>query len=218
MRDMSSPLALSLSLALTLPLLACGGDEDDGGDADAGSNADASGSGADAGDSGEEPDSGADAGGEPDAGGEADAGPTGSATIRGLINQQAIEPRVARYALHPEAKHFVLVMPESDEVCDLSGQSFDGPAAVIGFPCAPAEVTTYPVAADPEAPCDPDQPHVWLLAEGIGNGLEFIAASGSVEVAAADDTGVAGTFSADFGADGSLTGSFDVVVCADSAD
>jgi hypothetical protein len=86
---------------------------------------------------------------------------------------------------------------------------------VIGFPCGTAEATTYPVNQDPKAECDPEAPHVWLLAEDIDGGFEFLAQAGSVTVRSVDDSAVSGSFTADFGPDGSLTGSFDAAVCAE---
>ncbi len=204
LKDMRAFLAMSM----TLLLLACG---DDDGEADAGSSADASSPSADAADPGD-PDAGA-----ADAAPSADAAPTGgTATIDGTLNEETVEPAGAWYGLHPLAAGFVLAMPEADVTCDFESRP-EGLIAVVGFPCGPAEAVTYPVAADPEAPCDPEAPHVWLLVEGFdfsgGGSSEFLAASGSVTIRSAGEASIAGRFDADFGADGALTGSFDASVC-----
>ncbi len=196
-------------MSLSLLLLACG--DDDGETVDAGSAADASSSNADAADPGD-PDAGA-----ADAQPRADAAPTGgSATIDGTLNDETVEPSGAWYGLPPEADRFVLAMPEADLTCDFESRP-EGLIAIVGFPCGPAEAVTYPVAADPEAPCDPEAPHVWLLVEGFdfsgGGDSEFLAASGSVTIRSADQASVAGSFDADFGPEGALSGSFDASVC-----
>lgn len=201
--------AMPMSLSITLLLVACG--DDDGDTADAGSTADASSASADAADPGD-PDAGA-----ADAQPSADAASTGgTATIDGTLNEETIEPSGAWYGLHPKAGYFVLVMPEADVTCDVESRP-EGLVAVVGFPCGPAEAVTYPVAADPEATCDPEAPHVWLLVEGFdfsgGGDTEFLATSGSVTIRSADRSAIAGGFDADFGIDGALTGSFDASVC-----
>jgi hypothetical protein len=197
------------ALSMTVLLLACG--DDDGEATDAGSSADASSPSADAADPGD-PDAGA-----ADAAPGADAAPTrGSATIDGTLNDETIEPSGAWYGLHPRAAHFVLAMPEADVTCDFESR-LEGLNAIVGFPCGPAEAVTYPVAADPEAPCDPEAPHVWFLVEGFdfsgGGDTELLAASGSVTIRSAGEASIAGSFDADFGPDGALTGSFDASVC-----
>jgi hypothetical protein len=199
--------SLALSLSLSLLLLACGGDDD------AGSNADAS--TPDGGDTGGDPDSGSPGS---DAGTSADASLTpGSASIDGELDGETIEPESSLYALHPlgDGDDFVLLMPEADLECGFDFEtSPPGHNAIIGFPCGAAIASTYPVSADPKAACDPKAPHVWVLVEGFEGGPnEFLAASGSVTVSSVDSTAIAGTFTADFGADGSLTGSFNSIVC-----
>lgn len=58
--------------------------------------------------------------------------------------------------------------------------------------------------------------HVWVLVEGFtGPSNEYLALTGSVTVSSAGPSSVEGTFTADFGADGALTGSFDALLCAD---
>lgn len=196
-------------MSLTLLLVACG--DDDGEAVDAGSAADASTSTADAAEPGD-PDAGS-----ADARPAADAAPPGgSATIDGTLDGETVEPSGAWYGLLPNRDEFVIAMPEADVTCDFESQP-EGLVAIVGFPCGPAEAITYPVAADPEAACDPEAPHVWLLVEGFdfsdGGDSEFLATSGSVTVRTADEASVAGGFDADFGADGALTGSFDASVC-----
>ena len=202
-------MSMSMSMSITLLLVACG--DDDGDTADAGSTADASSTSEDAADPGD-PDASA-----ADAAPSADAAPTGgTATIDGTLNGETIEPSGAWYGLHPKADDFVLVMPEAEGTCDV-GSGPEGLVAVVGFPCGPGEAVTYPVAADPEAACDPEAPHVWLLVEGFdvsgGGDSELLAASGSVTIRSAGGSVIAGGFDADFGADGALTGSFDASVC-----
>jgi hypothetical protein len=199
----------AMFMSITLLLVACG--DDDGDTADAGSTADASSASADAADPGE-PDAGA-----ADAKSSSDAAPTGgSATIDGTLDGETVEPSVARYGRHPKADYFVLTMPEADLTCDFEVR-VEGLNAIVGFPCGPAEAITYPVAADPEAACDPEAPHVWVLVEGFdfsgGGESEFLATSGSVTIRSADGSAIAGGFDADFGTDGALTGSFDAGVC-----
>jgi hypothetical protein len=196
---------------VTLFSIACGGDDDDSDVDGGGTSADASSAAQDAARPDDEPDAA-----EPsDAGDPSDAAPeSGSATLRGQVGGETIEPAGAIYTLHPQAEDFVLVMPEGKVSCDVEEDS-DAPNAVIGFPCGPAEATTYPVNQDPKATCDPRAPHVWVLVEEIDGGFEFLAASGSVTVEASDDSSVSGSFTADFGPDGSLTGSFDAAACAE---
>jgi hypothetical protein len=202
-------MSMSMSMSITLLLVACG--DDDGDMADAGSTADASSTSDAAADPGD-PDASA-----ADAAPSSDAAPTGgSATIDGTLNGETVEPSVARYGQHPVADYFVLAMPEADLTCDFEVR-VEGLNAIVGFPCGPAEAATYPVAADPEAPCDPEAPHVWVLVEGFdfsgGGDSEFLATSGSVTIRSADGGSIAGGFDADFGPDGALTGSFDASVC-----
>jgi hypothetical protein len=196
-------------MSITLLLVACG--DDDGDTADAGSTADASSGSADAADPGD-PDAGA-----ADAQPGDDAAPTvGTATIDGTLNGETVEPSGAWYGLLPSRDELVLVMPEADVTCDFESQP-EGLIAIVGFPCGPAEAVTYPVAADPDAACDPGAPHVWLLVEGFdfsgGGDSEFLATSGSVTIRSADEGSIAGGFDAGFGAEGALTGSFDASVC-----
>jgi hypothetical protein len=204
-----------LVLSLSVLLLACGGDDDDGGGAPdgGGSSADASSpadAGADGGGGGR-----ADAGGD-DAGGRADAAPipsVGSAVIDGAVRGQTPEPLHAWYAQYPEGA-FAVAMPQDDVTCDLAA-GLTMPVVSVGFPCGPAEVTSYPLDANPQAECAEGAPHAWVLVDQLDDGTgELLAASGSVNVVSVDGTAVAGTFDADFGDDGALTGSFNASVCA----
>jgi hypothetical protein len=199
----------AMFMSITLLLVACG--DDDGDTADAGSTADASSTSDAAADPGDPDASAADAAPSSDA-----APESGTATIDGTLNGETVEPSVARYGRHPKADYFVLTMPEADLTCDFEVR-VEGLNAIVGFPCGPAEAVTYPVAADPEAPCDPEAPHVWVLVEGFdfsgGGDSEFLATSGSVTIRSANGSAIAGGFDADFGPDGALTGSFDASVC-----
>jgi hypothetical protein len=87
---------------------------------------------------------------------------------------------------------------------------------VLGFPCGPAQQATYPVDADPRAPCEPDAPHIWILVEGFqGEFDELLAAAGSATIVSIDEAALGGTFSADFGGEGALSGSFNALACAE---
>ena len=204
-------------LPLSLLLLACGGDDDGGGGdgtADGGgSRADASsrpdGGGSDAG-------RGRDAG-DADAGSAADAAAipeVGAASIGGAVRGQSLAPQHAWYTQYPDGGAFAVAMPEDDVTCDLEAP-FAMATASVGFPCGPAEAGTYPIVADPQAECTDGAPHAWMLVENLTDGTaELLAASGSVTVVSVDGTSVAGTFTADFGDGGALSGSFNASVCA----
>lgn len=195
-----------LALPVCLLLVACGGDDDGGGAPDGGgSNADAA---------------AADAGGGDDAG-PADGAPgndagepgEGEATIRGTINGQTVEPQSAWYMPFPLGDAFVLAMPEDERVCDPINLG-EGLTAAIDFGCGTARRTVYPIIDDPTMKCDPEAPHVFVRVEGFDAPVfELFAESGSVTVDIADDTTVSGTFSASFGPEGLLNGSFNASIC-----
>ena len=210
-------LSLSRLLLVSLSLVACGGDDDGGG----GGTADGGGSRADA---STRPDGGraSDAGRGRDAG-DADAGNTadaaaipevGAAVIGGEVRGQSLAPLHAWYTQYPGGGPFAVAMPEDDVTCDLEAP-FAMATASVGFPCGPAEAGTYPIVADPQAECKVGAPHAWMLVENLEDGTaELLAASGSVTVVSVDGTSVAGSFAADFGDGGALSGSFNASVCA----
>ncbi len=204
----SGRMRVQLALSTTLLLVACGGDDDGSGAADGGgSNADASGT--------------SDAGGAGDDAGPADAGTTGDATrpgegsaiINGTIDGQTVEPQSAWYMPFPLGDAFVLAMPEDERVCDPVAKG-EGLTAVIDFPCGPARETDYPIVDDPTTECDPEAPHVFVVVEGLDIPFgELLAESGTVTVDTVDDTTVIGSFTASFGSEGLLDGSFNASIC-----
>jgi hypothetical protein len=193
-----------LGLAMTLILAGCGGDDDGAGDAGAGADASST----------------SDAGGGDDAA-PADAAPNGDATppgqgsavIEGTIDGETVEPQSAWYTSFPLGDAFVLGMPEDGRVCDAISVG-EGLTAFIDFSCGAARDIDYPVIDDVTTPCDPEKPHAFVRVEGVdGPVAELVAEAGPVTVDTIDDTEVVGTFTASFGPEGLLSGSFNASVC-----
>ncbi len=144
-------------------------------------------------------------------GAKATCGPNGSGTTSGTIGGVQISPVLRAHQFAVGTEGFALVLDEELTVCGQAGTT--GDHLVLLF-CEPPTVGSFTVVQEQAFACPGS--NVAALIENNG-GTDFAeATAGSITISEAGGC-TTGTFSIDFtpntGSPGTLTGSFDAIVC-----
>ena len=148
-----------------------------------------------------------------------DGGPSGvcaingSAQITGTVGGVQINPVMRAHQFLLGGEGTVIVFDEDVAACGQPGQT--GEHLIVAF-CDPPAVGTFVIGAGDSFSC-PGSTQAALI-ESTANGDLALSTGGTITITQTDGACTSGTFSIDLvpnagGATGTLTGSFDAVVC-----
>lgn len=138
----------------------------------------------------------------------------GTAEIEGQVAGRSIAPRTAFLTVHPQVFIEMIIMSEDiDFDCDAMAQVDTGLVVGIAFPCEIAGVTTYALGTGDSLDCMLDTKVAFMAVEGFTDTSGYSARAGSMTIVERDSEVIIGSFTADFGVQGALTGEFSARIC-----